>query len=135
MQKSAAKVAAILNQLTTLAMEDAPASSLFPRTLDEGRLALLEMVSIPAHTVSACQIKLSLLTKMAPWYQEGDPDMLKCFMIFAEEAMRLLERQTAEKPDDNDQPADIFMSRSMRWFVSLATAVPSAFFAGPWDSG
>jgi hypothetical protein len=114
--------------------EDAPRDLAFRKALDDGLDALVEMFEIPARSTEACNIKLAMLTQMASWYQEGDPDILECFVNYAHEVTALLRQVTLGKLATVDPSPTVAVSKSVRWFAGIAATVSIAFF-GRRDSG
>jgi hypothetical protein len=132
--KAAMRVAAINDRLVKMNLEDTPRTLAFAEALDDGRDALLDLVEIPAQSPRACCIKLATLKQLTIWYQEGDPDILNCFVAYAHEVTALLHQSAIDKPGTDDPSRALALSKSVRWFLGIAGAVPSALFSR-WDSG
>jgi hypothetical protein len=132
--KVAKKVVAVADRLSKISLNEAPLNLAYAQALEDGRIALLEMVETPAFSYEACKAKLDILGQMSAWYQEGDPDILKCFMVFSQEVVGLFQQATQGQSVEDDRSPGAGLSKSVRWFFGVAAAVPSAFL-NRWDSG
>jgi hypothetical protein len=127
-------VAAVIDRLARMNVEDAPTNPSYAETLEDGRIAMLELAETPAHSSVECNTKLAMLDQMALWFQEGDPDILHCFVSAAHENAALLQQVTDQKSGLDGAQRSVAFSRSVRWFLGIAAAVPSAVFSR-WGSG
>lgn len=131
---AAEKVAAVMDRLCKLNLDDTPSNPKYAQALEDGGATLLELMDTPALTHADCKIKLGMLDQMATWYQEGDPDITACFKTYSHEVTKLLQRATQSRSDIEDHSSGVVWSKPVRWFLGVASAVPSAIFSR-WDSG